>query len=537
MQTKVKELRSCVHGEALVASMFSFSARFCPGDDSAINRRMNCPTPSYFADIASNRLDLALRACDDAVPPLCLLQASVLESFYHLTQSVRSKSWRILGKCIRLAYDMNLHSLDAIPEQNVTTDSQDIDVRRWSLREEKRRSWWAIWEMDMFSSTIRNLPLAIDWKQNFTFLPVSDTCWFSDMYQPSCYLAEDPSLRWKLMSDTGSKSPKAWFILVNSLVHDAHVLVYNPWAAKGLTSESKSQKLTIISNCLYCIATSLPTELAYHGQNLNFKTKSSPHDTNTHQFHSDIYAICLMTQLAQFMIYHHKVCAEAPWLAKHRQNECDSEGGPKTLDQASWSNYMKITDDIITLVRNSSYDHHKFVNPFLANTLWFAAAAQIACLVFGPSSHSKELLESNFELLSLAIDHFIAFWCSMAMLKPRLARVEAALRNLMGKEAQGNGDGQAENIECDVYHGFASDFGNMRTEASTQLEISGTSEPKPSETNLSGVDPAALSFQPSLLDIDDPSTLTQHLNFYDLERFLPYSLDAPWTSQKIAPLW
>jgi hypothetical protein len=138
------------------------------------------------------------------------------------------------------------------------------------------------------------------------------------------------------------------------------------------------------------------------------------------------------------MIYHHKICARAPWLTSKGSTEQATEPNPSAQANSEWSNYMSASDEIVLVVRNSSRDHYKYVNPFLANTLWFAAAAQCACKVFGPPSFNKRLTSSNLDLLKLTIDRFISFWNGTENLKGKLARIEVGLKNLMAS-ADGNG--------------------------------------------------------------------------------------------------
>ncbi|GAB1319454.1 hypothetical protein MFIFM68171_09664 [Madurella fahalii] len=449
--------------EALIAAIFSFSARHCQASD--------CPSPSYFARIASSQLDESVDRYGDMRPPFWLLQACVLVTFYQLTLSVRSKSWKKLGDCIRYAYDMNLHIVDANHEPASTRNSSTVDMQRWALLEERRRAWWAIWEMDIFASTIRRLPTAIDGSQNLTMLPVPDSCWFNDVYQESCFLAEDCSLRWKHLVQSGNQSAKAWFIVMNSLMRNTQRIVYPAGSAMQLLNDkhvdANHEELEIMANTLYCTVTSLPASLAYHGETLDFGPKSSPHDCiSPRQEHADKYALHLMTQLCRFMIYHHKICARAPWLAQQQHKgapsspssaaagvagtvAADGDDSAPTAQQANseWSNYMNASDEIVTVVRNSARDHYRYVNPFLANTLWFAAAAQCACNVFGPPSFNKRLRRSNLDLLKLTIDRYIAFWGGMENLRGKLARIETRLQNLMARpNGNGNGNGNGNNV-------------------------------------------------------------------------------------------
>lgn len=452
--------------EALIAAMFSFSARHCQAS--------GCPGPSYFARIASSQLDESVDRYGDMRPPFWLLQACVLVTFYQLTQSVRSRSWKKLGDCIRYAYDMNLHIVDANHEPASTTDGAGIDMQRWVMLEERRRAWWAIWEMDVFASTIRRLPTAIDGSQNLTMLPVPDSCWFNDVYQESCFLAVDCSLRWKHLVRSGNQSAKAWFIVMNSLMRNTQRIVYPAGSAmqslNDKHADTNHEELEIMANTLYCTVTSLPASLAYHGETLDFGPQPSPQDrVSPRQEHADKYAIHLMTQLCRFMIYHHKICARAPWLAQqHRgppsaaaDGDGNGDGAAPTAQQSNseWSNYMNASDEIVTVVRNSSRDHYRYVNPFLANTLWFAAAAQCACNVFGPPSFNKRLRSSNLDLLKLTIDRYISFWGGMENLRGKLARIETGLQNLMARP-NGNGSGSGNGSGNGDENGDRNDAGD-----------------------------------------------------------------------------
>lgn len=419
--------------EALIAAMFAFSARHCRNTDDQDND--DFPSPSHFALIASNQLDESVEQYGDLRPPFWLLQASILVTFYQLTLSVRSRSWKKLGDCIRYSYDVNLHMVDANHDPTETRDK--VNIQRWSLLEERRRAWWAVWEMDVFASTIRRLPTAIDSSMNLTMLPVPDSCWFNDVYQESCFLVKDCSRRWKHLSKSGNTSAKAWFIVVNSLMRNTQRIVYPAGSAMQAFSEKGAEanrdELSIMANCLYCTVTSLPPGLAYQGETLDFRL---PKESRQH--HADKYSLHLMTQLCRFMIYHHKICARAPWLRANLKEYSPAAVPGEDRDRHStseWSNYMNASDEIVTVVRSSSRDHYRYVNPFLVNTLWFAAAVQCACRVFGPPSFNIRLAGSNLDLLKLTIDRFVEFWGGMESLKAKLARIETGLQNLMKEGA------------------------------------------------------------------------------------------------------
>ncbi len=450
--------------EALVAAMFSFSSRHCQD-------KGGCPTPAEFARTASSKLDESVDNYGDMPPPFWLLQAGVLVTFYQLTKRVRSRSWKKLGDCIRYAYDTNLHLVDANHDAASAANRGAVNIERWSMLEERRRVWWAAWEMDVFASTIRRLPTAIDASLNLTMLPVPDSCWFNDQYQESSFLVEDCNLRWKHLAKSGNKSAKAWFIVMNSLMRNTQRIVYPASAVmqsvRHPAETNHDDELNIIANCLYCTTASLPANLVYQGETLDFRPKPASGQgpdpsVNPRQHHADKYAIHIMTQLCRFMIYHHKICARTPWIVhQHQQQQRQIEArrrDPSDKDEprvqpdsttttaqqaiSEWSNYMGASDEIVTVVRNSARDHYRFVNPFLVNTLWFAAAAQCACKVFGPASFNKRVTSSNLDLLKLTIDRYISFWGGSENLQGKLARIETALQSLMARAgAGGNGNG------------------------------------------------------------------------------------------------
>lgn len=517
IEAKFALMRSPVEAEALVATIFAFSARFHSSDRDP-NRIAQCPTPSYFAAIASRRLQDALDSYEDTTPPFHLLQAMVLDVFYNIFKSLRSKSWRYLGQAIRLGYDLKLHLLD-IHSVDSDGDKTERDLERWSLLEERRRAWWALWELDVFASTIRRLPLAIDWTQNFTWLPAPDACWFQGVYKHSCFLAPDPGQRWKNMSRVVNTSAKAWLIVVTSLMHDAQQLVYNPLPVSESSSfQSKKDNLAIVANALYCTTSSMPRELVYEGQALDFDTKTRPRDINCRQFHADIYSIYLMTQLVHFMSDHHVVCAQMAAAARaHAAN------APRAGDSPSWSNYMAAAENIVTIVRNSAHNHVKYVNPLFTNTLWFAAASQIACRLVGPSCRAEALAASNYDLLELTIQRCTSFWGSNDILKPRLDTIETELRSLVAKNADRAADGDEALGRKDP--GAAE--GNLLPGPSP---INGTSFHGSGLAGAQGVsmDAVQMPFVPLFPSGHDPNSLSEQIVFDDLEHFLPYGLDELW---------
>lgn len=111
-----------------------------------------------------------------------------------LVQGVLGRAWRYLGTCIRAAYELKLHLIDA----GKNPQDPPVSAEKWCIEEEWLRAWWAIWEMDVFASVVRRCPAGIDWTQNDTFLPAEDDRWYREEPQQSCFLEFNVDDRWEI---------------------------------------------------------------------------------------------------------------------------------------------------------------------------------------------------------------------------------------------------------------------------------------------------------------------------------------------------
>jgi hypothetical protein len=197
---------------------------------------------------------------------------------------------------------------------------------------------------------------------------------------------------------------------------------------------------------------------------------------------------------------------------------------------------MMAAENIVKIVRNSSRDHIKYVNPFLTNTLWFAAASQIACKVVGPSSRAGALAGSNYDLLALTIERYISFWCSTGILKPKLERIETALSNLMVKDAQdaANDGSPGERDDATLVESNYVEAGQVPT----QPHASSASLIQPGLNLSEGpVEADQLSFMAMFQAGNESNCPSQHVVLEDLEHFLPYGVDELWTLPRQMPIW
>lgn len=443
---------------ALLAAMFAFAARWIRNGsrDQAHPEQPQCSPQEYF-DLAMRLLHTALEECSPDEPPLCLLQAMVLTTFYQLIEGVRGKAWRYLGTCIRIAYELRLSTLDS--DRAVLRDTAMIptDISGWVADEERRRVWWALWEFDTFASSIQEAPTAIDAACNETFLPIDDENWFNQRPTRSCMLERNPVKRWKSLQSSGNQSGKAWFIVINSYMRSAQLLSKlsassqsndtsqtnrRPSHLLGETEEdpypgADTQKnLAIIANCLSCFSIALPQALRHVNRPLGFSMTERQHD-------SDILAISLMTQLAWLKVFQHDLFITASKDGRSEtkgrksalkdvtsRSSLSSDNSHFDFDNNAWCRSLSAADNILSNIQNSSTDHIQFVSPFLASIVWSAAALLLVYKVFRQSEPQANLIESKMDLLRSNFKQYLSFWGIAPDLERKLDIIEQQLCRL-----------------------------------------------------------------------------------------------------------
>ncbi|KAJ4174125.1 hypothetical protein NW754_004540 [Fusarium falciforme] len=435
-------------------TMFAFASRFYRPSDACGAHRIgpsNVPdthgNAAYFLDLASSYTEEALKDCGDESPPLCILQAFIITAHCQLTQGVLGTAWRTLGTCVRLAYELNLHLID----MKCADRSPGIDAKTWCEDEEKRRAWWAIWEMDVFATTIRRTPTAIDWSQTETMLPAEDEYWFQGRVGPSCYLEMDPISRWRTLQNSRNQSPKAWYIVINSFMKDAqkisspHGIPSQNQAPDGqlagATPQAQSavidharQKLESLGNIVQCFSLALPSHLRYRNQYLGFDARVPGQSASARQLHCSIYNIYVMTQLAKLMIHRYNVFGNAASHSGRKTRRAMSALAEKEwgrsnnrLDDIAMRQYLEAADNILTIVNRSCDDHIQHINPFLSFTIWLASAVQLVRRGFCHPGASQSLVKSKFEVLNLTYKQCIEFWDIKPAVQQNLEALEAQL--------------------------------------------------------------------------------------------------------------
>ncbi|KAH8893626.1 hypothetical protein GQ53DRAFT_94587 [Thozetella sp. PMI_491] len=176
---------------------------------------------------------------------LVYLQGCILLAFYCYTSGPCRFGWMLTGLCVRLAYDLGLDNMDEC-------DDSLVDTSRWVRKEELRRAWWLVWELDAFGSTMLRRPYAIDRHRMTVRLPVSDEAWFAGTPLQSAPLRTKPVDSWKSLHHCENQDARALFLVANYMMTLAHDMTQ----AQGGSKEEAQE----LADSISCFALSLPQD-------------------------------------------------------------------------------------------------------------------------------------------------------------------------------------------------------------------------------------------------------------------------------------
>ncbi|KIX08690.1 uncharacterized protein Z518_03347 [Rhinocladiella mackenziei CBS 650.93] len=456
---KLGQISSCLQLKALLAVVFAFACKGSPDDVPEVLPGRGQLSASDLGDLASSYVDKAMAECGDDQPPLCLLQALILVTHWMIIRGVRGRAWRSLGLCIRIAIELGLDLVDAgkDPQQD------PVDADQWCEDEERRRAFWAIYEIDQFATIIKHVPMATNWTPSNVFLPADEDRWFQAQPHQSCFLDLDPIERSKTLQATGSESAKAWYIIVNSLVIEAYLLArrtgqkaHHPSESKGAApksetehgTSSRNQCSTLLNSIQLCLLV-MPRSWRFHGQNLDFGTQT--HDTSMipsilHR-QSSIFHISILTEVARllalrpyvFEMYVQrltKITGKDLRRQKPPEQSSFAQGSTRELQQC-----FNASDAMLNIVLNCSEIHYQYVNPCIAHASWLAATVQLLQQELTEDESEKRLIQSQFEVLKATNNRFVQHWemstvpsQNLDALAMRLKQFTAVSRSLVDRE-------------------------------------------------------------------------------------------------------
>lgn len=210
-------------------------------------------------------------------------------------------------------------------------------------------------------------------------------------YHSSCFLEKKPNHRLAALQQCKNNGRKAWFIVLNSFMRDGHVASHfrspRPGdgrygassASRKYVAKDTADQLAILANALTCFGMALPKELQYRDEFLTFTSRDPTAVQATKELHCAKFSIHVMTQLARLMIHHHDAYQGAledldlpgssprEFGASPVSDTPSLKSGPQ---RKGFQECMAASDELLLIVSRSSQDHVRYVNPFVASTIW-----------------------------------------------------------------------------------------------------------------------------------------------------------------------
>jgi hypothetical protein len=209
--------------------MMALSARF-----SSLSHFEDIPLKergSQFARKAQALFHETVQGFEHHEPSLMWLQGCILLAYYNQSCRPALGCDLMISYCTRFAYSLGLHRIDE------NSPPEPSSVEDWIKKEEQRRAWWSVWELDAFDSISTRRPFSVDIHRMCVCLPVSDEAWFSEKQTESAILSPDILLCWKALRNSPNQDERAWFLISNFITVQALELCQQPHISKKTISD------------------------------------------------------------------------------------------------------------------------------------------------------------------------------------------------------------------------------------------------------------------------------------------------------------
>jgi len=358
----------------LLYGMFALAARYSQGP--ALRAYAAPDRGRRFTDTATSLYEKARLAVDE--PDLTYLQGCILLAFDRYTSGPCHRGWLLSGICVRIAYDLGLCDIDEDDDDD-SNHAGILDPSVWTRKEEMRRAWWYVWELDMFGSCMSRRPTMIDRRRMDVHLPVGDEAWFSERPVASAPLRTDPGKAWASLVGCPNQDARAWFLVANYLM----TLPIDTLQGGKPASSTESQ---VLANAIACYALALPPHLRLDSPSVRF-------DQSTFAKSNWIIAIHVMMLTCRAGV--ESLCAAA-----------DDGRDPRALD---WKFRGR---ELARIVHRWAPDYISLCQPFVACQLipTYLGHTRSMHTDAAMTDDLGALDESGQDLLMLALARHAEFW-------------------------------------------------------------------------------------------------------------------------------
>lgn len=396
----------------LLNGIFALAARF-----SEMENFWSCE-PSMrgdrFGKTAQSLFDVASREEGDDHLSLKYLQGCILLTYFQLTSRPSFQAWVGIGLCCRIAYALSLHQIDRDSENHAP--EVRISGKEWTDKEEQRRAWWTIVQMDNFASFIGGRPANIDSARTDVLLPVSDEAWFVSRPVRSALISKGTANAWSSLIDCENQDAYAWFHVANSLCRAAQEEFEKRDRSKG--------GLSIVQSAIQCFLLSLPPQLRLRKRDMAFREHNSREKNWVISFYLvlqryDSAFRCLSSGTDYSFPLSAKTLVNLGFQAEDskqfRRERRESAGNemtsPATSAESPTEQNVLVLEQQLQAVRVWPPEYIVLATPLIANALVGPAAAHSNSAELLSSGNTKEALSAlDGRLLEMVLRRFAEYW-------------------------------------------------------------------------------------------------------------------------------
>lgn len=188
-------------------------------------------------------------------PSIQVLQAAALLAFAEVGMGTSNRAQSMISMCARMAYDLGLDSVDCDDYESQAEPS--LNKQSWIRKEELRRLWWRIWDLDNFTCTAKYRPRTMSPIKCKTKLPVNDVDWFDGNEVPSFFLPSNIRRLPEFMQSHPLSSAAVYRII------SCHLIATLANISDNEDPDEPSDLYSVLEVCAVVWKESLPTEFDY----------------------------------------------------------------------------------------------------------------------------------------------------------------------------------------------------------------------------------------------------------------------------------
>ncbi|KIW26101.1 uncharacterized protein PV07_09228 [Cladophialophora immunda] len=199
----------------MIYAMFAMAARFSTSEH--FTRTPIHDRGERFANHAATIKDSIIKTVEE--PSLEFVQGCVMLAFYNFAAGQFGPGVVLSSVCVRFAYELCLDETDEdqLDEEGLAIiDMPHENAESWLKKEEKRRLWWSIWELDTFASTCSFHPFNIERAEMKVLLPAPNHNWHCSIPARTAFIGP-PESAWNSLQKSPGQSTRAWFLVANYL--------------------------------------------------------------------------------------------------------------------------------------------------------------------------------------------------------------------------------------------------------------------------------------------------------------------------------